>query len=235
MKKTFREYSLKKINFKTLFFLIIFPLVLLACKADEIEVSIKSNDLKKVISGNTVSVGFEAELNMMAENNSETKAQIRAIEKIIDKYIIVEEYDVTAGDFGFKIKIEGELPLIYSPDGSMIQSVSSPWAMVISDNRGRGILSEFPYKLMFSSTSQFDPFSGELNRINLLLSPDRRQPIKLKLRRTGQDKLRIFTGSVEVFGESHVLYEASIEKRVSLTMKGGVYDRTPQVILFSMK
>ena len=86
MKITFREYSLKKINFKTLFFLIIFPLVLLACKADEIEVSIKSNDLKKVISGNTVSVGFEAELNMMAENNSETKAQIRAIEKIIDKY-----------------------------------------------------------------------------------------------------------------------------------------------------
>ena len=78
---------MKKINFKTLFFLIIFPLVLLACKADEIEVSIKSNDLKKVISGNTVSVGFEAELNMMAENNSETKAQIRAIEKIIDKYI----------------------------------------------------------------------------------------------------------------------------------------------------
>ena len=86
MKKTFREYSLKKINFKTLFFLIIFPLILLACKADEIEVSIKSNDLRKVISGDTVSVGFEAELNMMAENNSETKAQIRAIEKIIDKY-----------------------------------------------------------------------------------------------------------------------------------------------------
>ena len=226
---------MKNINFKKLVCLIIFPLVLFACKADEIEVSIKSNDLRRVLSGDTLSVEFEAELNMMAENNPETKAQIRAIEKIIDKYILVEEFDVTAGDFGFQIKIEGEMPLIYSPNGSMVQSVRSPWAMVISDNRSRGSLSGFPYKLMFSSTSQFDAFSGELNKINLLLSPDRRQPIKLKLRRTGQDRLRIFTGSVEVFGESRVLYEADIEKRVSLTMKGGVYDRARQVILFSVK
>ena len=59
--------------------------------------------------------------------------------------------------------------------------------------------------------------------------------MKLKLKRTGQDQLKIFTGGVEVDGETRVLYETDVEKRISLTMKGGVYDRTPQVIYFLLK
>jgi len=222
-------------NIKTLFFSITLSLLLLGCKAQEVEISIKSSDLRKAISGENVSVEFEAELNLMGENNSETKAQLKEIEKIIEKYISVDEYDVTASDFGLDIKIEGELPLVYLLNEKMIQTVNSPWAMIISDNRSRGSLSRFSYKLTLSSASQFDAFSGELNNINILLSPDRRQPMKLKLKRTGQDQLKIFTGGVEVDGETRVLYETDVEKRISLTMKGGVYDRTPQVIYFSLK
>ena len=109
-------------------------MLLLGCKADEVETSIKSKDLRKAIAGEQVSVEFEAALTFLAENTEETKGQIKAIEKITEKYFSLEEFDVTAGDFGFNIKLEGELPLIYSPDATASKSVKSPWAMIISDN-----------------------------------------------------------------------------------------------------
>jgi len=107
--------------------------------------------------------------------------------------------------------------------------------MIISDNRDGGSLSGFSYKLTFSTSSQFDAFSGELKNINFLLEPDKRQPMKFKLKNTGKDKLKIFTGGVEVGGETKVVYEEDVEKRISLTMKGGVYDNTAQIIYFSLK
>ena len=209
--------------------------MLIGCKADQIETSIKSKDLRKAIAGNPVSVEFEAELSLMADTeDEETKGQIKSIGKVIEKYLSIEEFDITKGDFGFKIKIEGEIPLVYSTGSKTLTSVGSPWVLKVSDNRD-GILSGFPHKLTFSTTSQFAAFSGELQKINFLLTPDERQPMKFKLRTTGSDILKIFTGGVEVGGEHLVLYEATIEKRVSLTMQGGVYDSAPQIIYFSLE
>ena len=68
-----------------------------------------------------------------------------------------------------------------------------------------------------------------------MLSPDQRQPMKFKIKNTGNSILHIFTGGVEVGGESQAVYESRVEKRVSLTMKGGVYDSIEQVIYFSFE
>lgn len=209
-------------------------MMLLGCKADQIATSIKSKDLRKTIEGSEISVEFEAELSLMVDtNDEEIKGQIKSIGKIIEKYISIDEFDITKGDFGFKIKIEGQIPLVYSTESKILTSVESPWVLKISDNRD-GILSGFSHKLTFSATSQFDAFSGELQKINFLLTPDKRQPMKFKLRNTGNDILQIFTGGVEIGGKHLVLYEATIKKRVSLTMQGGVYNSTPQVIYFSL-
>ena len=221
---------------KSFFVLSITSIMLIGCKADQIETSIKSEDLRQAIAGNPVSVEFQAELSLMADTeDEETKMQIQSIGKIIKKYLSIEEFDITKGDFGFEIKIEGELPLVYSTGTKEITSVESPWVMKVSDNRDVGILSEFSHKLTFSTTSQFNAFSGELKDINFLLSPDKRQPMKFKLKTTGNDALHIFTGGVEVNGETRVLYEAHVEKQTSLTMQGGAYDSAEQVIYFSLK
>ena len=211
-------------------------MMLIGCKADYIETSIKSKDLRKAIAGNPVSVEFEAELSLMADTgDEEIKAQIKSIEKIVEKYLSIEEFDVTKGDFGFNIKIDGEIPLVYSTRSKAITSVESPWVMKVSDNRDVGVLSRFSHKLTFSTTSQFNVFSGELKEVNFILSPDKRQPMKFKLKTSGNDVLHIFTGGAEVGGETRVLYEARVNKRVSLTMQGGVYDSAEQVIYFSLK
>jgi len=209
-------------------------LLLLGCKADIVETTIKTKDLNNAIAGDGVTVEFEAEFSMMAEYDDETKAQISAMEMIVENYVSLEEFDVTKGDFGLNIAIEGEIPLIYSSNGEIPRSVDSPWALVVSDNHDGGSLSGYSYKLTVATTSKFSAFEGELQNVNFMLSPDEFQPMRIKLKTTGDDKLRIFTGSVEVDGESKVVYETEVSKRITLTMKDGVYEKTSQVIYFSI-
>ena len=53
--------------------------MLIGCKADQIETSVSSKDLRKAIAGNQVSVEFEAELSLMGDTKDpETKLKIRA-------------------------------------------------------------------------------------------------------------------------------------------------------------
>ena len=209
-------------------------LLLFGCMADLVEIQIKTKDLKEAIAGEQRAVEFEAEFSLMSEYDDETKGQMNVLEKSVENYISLEEFDISEGDFGLTITIEGEIPLLYAPDGRIPSNIESPWAIVISDNQDGGSLSGYPYKLTIATTARFSAFEGELQNINFMLSPEELQPIKFKLRSSKDDQLKIFTGAVEVGGESRVVYETEISKRITLTMKGGVYDRTSQVIYFSI-
>ena len=209
-------------------------LLLFGCQADLVEIEIKTKDLKEAIAGHQVALEFEGTFSLMAEYDDETKGQMDAIEETIENYIPIEEFDVSVGDFGLTITIEGELPLLYTATGEIPKGVEAPWALVISDNKDGGSLSGYPYKLVVATTARFSPFEGELQNINFMLSPDAYQPIRFKLKAGGEDELKIFTGAVEVGGESRVIYETEVPKRLTMIMKGGVYDRTSQVIYFSL-
>ncbi len=208
-------------------------LLLFGCKADLVEIEVKTKDLREAIAGDKVALEFEAEFSLIAEYDDETKGQINALEETIETYISLEEFDVSEGDFGLTITIEGEIPLLYASTGEVSKDIESPWALVISDNQDGGSLSGYTYKLTVVATPRFAAFEGELQNINFMLSPDAFQPIKFKLRASGDDQLKIFTGAVEVGGESRVVYESQVSKRLTLTMKGGVYDKAFQVIYFS--
>ena len=92
-------------HLKTIFAVTITSLMLFGCKLDKIETSIGSEDLRKAIAGNTVSVEFKAEFSMMGDtDDEEAKSQIKSIKNIVEKYISVEEFDITKGDFGFRVK-----------------------------------------------------------------------------------------------------------------------------------
>ena len=209
-------------------------LLLFGCKADLVEIEVKAKDLKEAVAGGQVALEFEGEFSLLAEYDDETKGQINALEEAIETYIPLEEFDVSEGDFGLTITIEGEIPLLFASTGEIPKDIVSPWALVISDNEDGGSLSGYPYKLTVATTSRFSAFEGELQNINFMLSPEEFQPIKFKLRASGDDRLKIFTGAVDVGGESRVVYETEVSKRITLAMKDGVYDRTPQVIYFSM-
>ena len=163
-------------SFRTLVIGFATALLLLGCKADLVEIEVKTKDLKVAIAGDQAAVEFEAEFSLIAEYNDETKGQINALEETVRNYMSLEEFDVSEGDFGLTITIEGEISLLYAPDGNIPRDIESPWALVISDNRDGGSLSEYPYKLIVSTTSRFSAFGGELQNINFMLSPDEFNP-----------------------------------------------------------
>ena len=207
---------------------------LLACKADIVETSMDTNLLKTVLLGELELADFDAEFSMMSEYNDDTKEQINAIEIVAEKYVSIEEFDVTQGDYSLKIVVEGKIPIFYSQDGNITPDVKSPWAIVIYDNMETGSLSGYSYILSIVTTPSFTAFEAELQDISFMLSPDKFQPMKIKLKTIGNDSLKIFTGAVEVDGESKVIYESSVAKKVSLTMQDGIYDKTAPLLYFNL-
>ena len=220
-------------NFKTILSLLLVS-SLLGCKANEVEVSISKKDIEKAISGENISVVFDATLDLMAQNDEEMRGTIQSIAKVTENYLTIEEFELTTGDFGLNIDVEGEIPLIYIEDIREIKNISEPWALIILRNEKKGTLSSFPYILKFTETSSFNAYSGELNQIDMMLSPDKRQPIKFKIKNNSEVPLTLFSGGVEVNGEHFVIYETAVEKRVSLTMQDGVYDNTAPLFYFRL-
>jgi hypothetical protein len=219
---------------KLIYFVLV--IILAGCKADLIEIAIKSNEIKDALNGETLDIEFETNFNLMAELDDQTKMELEKMEVIASKYATIEDFDVTENEyFGLDIAIEGELPFLYSADGGIPTSISSPWVLLISDNKNQGVLSEFQYKLEFTTTSSYDAFDGELQNINMLLTADKYQPVKFKLRNKDSSSFRIFTGAVEGDGQSHATLETDVLDKITLTMKEGIYNKTNQVIFFNIE
>ena len=208
---------------------------LTGCQSNIIETTIKSSEIKDAINGEFQDIEFETNFSLMAELDATTKIELEKIESISSKYIDIEDFDVTEDDyFGITIDVEGEIPLLYSSNGDIPSSVSTPWVLLISDNNNQGALSSFKYKLEFIASPTFNAFAGELQNVNMMIGLEQFQPVKFKLRNKDDSIFNIFTGSVEGSGESYATFESDVKDKVSLTMKGGIYDKTNQVIFFNI-
>ena len=211
---------------KKIFFIFFCLFSLAGCKSDLVEVSLKTKDIKAAISGEVVMVEFETTFNLLAEYDEETKTEIDKMKQVAEKYFEIEEFEVVIKDFGIDIEIEGEIPLVYIKDGSE-SSETSPWIIKISDyrnfNNKDSSLKRYPYILSLSTTSNFQSFVNLMEDINILVSPDKFQPVKFKLRTSSDDKLQIFTGGVVVNGTSFIVQEIEVSERINLTMKEGSY------------
>ena len=70
--------------------------------------------------------------------------------------------------------------------------------------------------------------------INILVSPDKFQPVKYKIRPAGEDKLQIFTGGVIINGSSFIVKEMELSEKINLTMKEGSYESNFPAFLFQI-
>jgi len=214
---------------------LLLSIYMIGCQSNIIETTIKSSEIKDAINGEIQDIEFETNFSLMAELDESTKIELEKIESISSKYIDIEDFDVTEGDyFGITIDVEGEVPLFYSPNGDIPSSISTPWVLLISDNTDKGALSSFKYKLEFIASPTFNAFAGELQNVNIMIGLEQFQPVKFKLRNKDNSIFNIFTGAVEGNGESHATFESAVEDKISLTMKGGIYDKTNQVIFFNI-
>ncbi|MEE2997218.1 MAG: hypothetical protein VX700_08735 [Pseudomonadota bacterium] len=184
------------------------------------------------MSGKIVAVPFSATIQVLGDDES-TRGEIKKYEQIIQNYIDVEDFEISKSIMGMQIKIEGNVPLIFGSKARL--AGKHPWAIYIKKTDNLTLKKRYPYRLSLETTDHFPSFKNEFTRLNIMLSPDPHQPLLMKIRNSDQSALRVFTGSVEIQGEHHALYEGGVRKRISMQMKGGVYDHAAPVIFFNIE
>lgn len=209
-----------------------FLFALVGCKAEIVETKIKTSDLKKSISGEMVTVPFEAVLQVFGDDEN-TRNEIKKYEQIIENYFDVEDFEVSKSTMGLNIKVTGELPLV-SDDNTKLDG-KDPWVLRIRKTANRTLQKPYPYRIALETTDHFASFKTEFTELNILLSPDPHQPLLMKIQNRDNSNFGVFTGSVEIQGKHHSIYEGEVAKRISLTMKGGVYEHTEPAIFFNIQ
>ena len=165
--------------------------------------------------------------------DADTRAQVERYEGIIEKYVDVEDFEISKSMMGMQIKVTGNIPLI-SGDKIGLDG-KDPWAIHIKRTANRTLKRRYPYQMSLTTTDHFASFKNEFSKLNIMLSPDPHQPLLMKIRNKDKSKLRVFTGSVEIQRKHHSIYEGEVARRISLKMKGGVYDHTDPVVFFNIE
>ena len=209
-----------------------FVVALVGCKSEIVETKVKTSDIRKSISGEMVTVPFSAVLQVLG-GDADTRAQVKRYEGIIENYVDVEDFEISKSMMGMQIKVTGNIPLISG--NKMGLDGKHPWAIHIKRTANRTLKKRYPYQMSLETTDHFPSFKNEFSKLNIMLSPDPHQPLLIKIRNKDKSKLRVFTGSVEIQGKHHSIYEGEVAKRISLKMKGGVYDHTDPVVFFNIE
>ena len=209
-----------------------FVFALIGCKSEIVETKVKTSDIKKSISGEMVTVPYSAVLQVLGDD-ANTRSQVKKYEGIIENYVDLEDFEISKSMMGMQIKVTGNIPLISG--NNMGLDGKHPWVIHIKKTANGTLKIRYPYRMSMTTTEHFPSFKSEFRNLNIMLSPDPHQPLLMKIRNKDQSMLRVFTGSVEIQGKHHSIYESQVAKRVSLKMKGGVYDHTDPVVFFNIE
>ena len=220
----------KLIDYFKNFIFILLVLTLYGCNPEIVELKVSTKELKDAISDGKVSVSFETSISILS-NINEIKEELVKFENIAEDYFDLEEFDITENDFGVELNLEGKLPLIYG-NFETPSNLKSPWLMQIKDNNNQGSLKDYQYTLSLNTSSSYGRFSALISDINILASINKFQPIKLRLKVSEGDNLKIFTGGVNIGSKSFVIMETTVEKKLTLVMSGGVYSKSFPKIFF---
>ena len=72
-------------NIRNIFLILISSILLIACKAEIVELDIKTKDVFAAVDGEDGLIDFEAKFSNFGELNEETRVQVEALENILTK------------------------------------------------------------------------------------------------------------------------------------------------------
>jgi hypothetical protein len=194
------------------FLLIVFTSTLLiACKAEVVELDIKTKDVFAAVGGEARSIDFEAKFSNFGELDEETRAQVEALENILTKFMEIDDFELETTDMGYEITLEGEMPITNTKlDAAYYIHVSS------SD-----VFDGYTF-LELRTGDNFNNLSNQMSAINFMLSPDEFHPTKIKLK--GKD-VQVLVPATEIDGKAYLFYEGVVNGRISMKFEGGVFDK----------
>ena len=205
--------------------------ILTGCKAELIETKIKTSDIKRAISQGITTVPFETKITIMGDSQ-DTRQQIKSFEEIIEQYVELDDVEIEKSMMGMDLVIEGNIPLVHGK--KLPRNRTDPWALFIKKNNVKALSGAYPYILTLLPTRNFGGFKNKFSELNILLTPSASQPVSFKMRNNDKSKFNVFSGGAVVNGEAHAIYTANVTRKLSLTMKDGVYDTAYPIIFFRL-
>ena len=205
--------------------------ILTGCKAELIETKIKTSDIKRAISQGITTVPFETKITIMGETE-DTRQQIKSFGEIIEQYVELDDVEIEKSMMGMDLVIEGNIPLVHGK--KLPRNRTDPWALFIKKNKVKGLSESYPYSITLLPTRNFGSFKNKFSELNILLTPSASQPVSFKMRNNDKSQFNVFSGGAMVNGEAHAIFTANVKRKLSLTMKDGIYDTAYPVVFFRL-
>ena len=187
---------------------------LIGCKADELEISMKTSDLLSVRNGGNEVAEFEAVFSMVGELDNESRALVDALENILVKYVYIDDFEIKTTDMGFEVTIEGEIPVIATGKSDAAYFISLEPSDVIDGTT----------QVQVKTGQKFEQMNSEMTALNFMLAPDAFHPTRFRLR--GNNDIEVLAPAVQVDGRDYLMWRGRVGDRLSLSFSGGVYYRT---------
>jgi hypothetical protein len=203
------------------FFLLATALVLAACEAEKVEISLNSETILAAAEGKSSEIGFEATVGeKFATVDDEKRAVIESVKSLIQKYVPGAEVDVDIGSDEYEIEVEGKL--IVSRDRP---TAGAPWHVSATQaTDGNGIV------VNLSPTVSFGSFKDALQDVNFMLGPNEFQPVEFTF--TAPSGTVIVGGAIVDGIPTGVARIPMSGQTIKMLFKDGVWKETAGAFLY---
>ena len=198
-------------NIKKNLLFLISSILLVACKAEIVELDIKAKDVFAAVDGEDGVIEFEAQFSNFGELDEEARAQVEALENILTKFMEIDDFEIENTDMGYDVILEGEMPITN-------KKLDAAYYIHVSSSE---LFDGYTF-LELKTGDEFNNLSTQMSAINFMLSPDEFHPTKIKLK--GKD-VQVLIPATEIDGKAYLFYEGVINGRISMKFEGGVFDK----------
>ena len=198
-------------NIKNIFLFLISSILLIACKAEIVELDIKAKDVFAAVDGEDGVIEFEAQFSNFGELDEEARAQVEALENILTKFMEIDDFEIENTDMGYDVILEGEMPISN-------KKLEATYYIHVSSS---DLFDGYTF-LELKTGDDFNNLSNQMSAINFMLSPDEFHPTKIKLK--GKD-IQVIIPATEIDGEAHLFYKDTVNGKISMKFDGGVFNK----------
>ena len=172
---------------------LISSILLIACKANIVELDIKAKDVFAPVDGEDGIIEFEAQFSNFRELDEKARAQVEALEHILTKFMEIDDFEIEDTGMGNHIILEGGMPISN-------KKLDATYYIHVSSSE---LFDGYTF-LELKTGDDFNNLSNQMSAINFMLSPDEFHPTKIKLK--GKN-IRVIISAIEIDSEAHLFYK----------------------------
>jgi hypothetical protein len=188
-------------------------IALVGCKADEVELSVNSTQLRSALAGNEVVTGFRAVFSHDRALNTRQSAQVDDVWSVLDEYMDISDFSRENVDGGLRVTIEGEIPV------RTTRSARDAYYLSLTESRTFNGL----HRVNLRTGERFEAMREALAAVNFELDMPAVHPTVTTV--TGRSS-RILAPSASVADEAHLIYADPLDDSVTFRQAGAAFEQT---------